>query len=182
MFMLSLFFCIKWEFNEAFSDIYYLNLHVNHVINDIRLSIGLLKIEFDLLGVWYSCMTCVCRWHILTLKFFFWQLEKEIGNTESLSREELGRLVASRWTGEKTEQQNEEVSSSKDENENHGKQEEDSYEEEYNGYGSEDDEHRYDHDDGDNEDQIDDFGGEDHDDSRSSDKSDSDDDFDVSGL
>lgn len=69
MFMLGL-FCIKWEFIEAFSDIYYLNLHVHHVINDIRLSIGLLTIEFELLGVWHSRMTCVCRWHILTLIFF----------------------------------------------------------------------------------------------------------------
>lgn len=38
-------------------------------------------------------------------------------STEGLLREELGRLVASRWTGEKTEHQVEEVSPSKDNHE-----------------------------------------------------------------
>lgn len=37
-------------------------------------------------------------------------------STEGLSREELGRLVASRWTGDKTGQQVEEIASAKDNN------------------------------------------------------------------
>ncbi|KAL3529815.1 hypothetical protein ACH5RR_009137 [Cinchona calisaya] len=105
---------------------------------------------------------------------------EEVENTESLSKEELGRLVASRWTGEKAEKETQEVSATKDDN--HGKQEDDISEEEYNGYDSEEDEHRDDNDDGDNEDQIDDFGGEDHEDSSSSYKSESDDEPDFSDI
>ncbi|XP_027072180.1 glucosidase 2 subunit beta-like isoform X1 [Coffea arabica] len=105
------------------------------------------------------------------------QAEVEEDNSESLSKEELGRLVASRWTGEKTEQQTEEVSSTKDKN--HGTEEEDAYGEEYSSYDSEEDDHRYDNDDGDNEDQMDDFGGEDHDDSSPSYKSETDDEPDL---
>ena len=115
-------------------------------------------------------LNCVCKF----------QAEVEEDNSESLSKEELGRLVASRWTGEKTEQQTEEVSSTKDKN--HGTEEEDAYGEEYSSYDSEEDDHRYDNDDGDNEDQMDDFGGEDHDDSSPSYKSETDDEPDLPGL
>lgn len=111
-------------------------------------------------------------------------------NTDSLSREDLGRLVASRWTGEKTEEQIEEASNTQ--KKNHGEHEEisnDSYEEEYNGYDSEDNEGRYDDDDDDDaaadgdadvEDRIEDLGVVDTDDSSSSYKYDSDDEPDNS--
>lgn len=102
-------------------------------------------------------------------------------DTESLSREELGRLVASRWTGEKTQQHGEEFDASQnkdhqypDETPNEANDDEEDV-----GYVSEDDEHRYDDDD--NEDQVDDFGREDHYDSSSSQKPESDDESDLSG-
>lgn len=100
---------------------------------------------------------------------------------ETLSKEELGRRVASRWTGENTEQ-HEEFDASIDKN--HEFPDETPNEindEENNGYASDGDEHRYDDDDDESEDQVDDFGGEDHYDSSSSQKPESDDEFDLSG-
>ncbi|KAL6576659.1 hypothetical protein OROMI_010935 [Orobanche minor] len=100
---------------------------------------------------------------------------------ETLSKEELGRRVASRWTGENTEQ-HEEFDSSIDKN--HEFPDETPNEindEENNGYASDGDEHRYDDDD-ESEDQVDDFGGEDHYDSSSSQKPESDDEFDLSDV
>ncbi|OIT33742.1 PREDICTED: glucosidase 2 subunit beta-like [Nicotiana attenuata] len=101
-------------------------------------------------------------------------------NTESLSKEELGRVVGSRWLGKKSEQELEEVGASTDINhDNHDEVLPDTHEEEYNGYDSEVDEHKYD--DGDSEDQVEDFVGEDHD-SSSSHKSESDDDSDFADI
>ncbi|KAL6563438.1 hypothetical protein OROGR_002397 [Orobanche gracilis] len=100
---------------------------------------------------------------------------------ETLSKEELGRRIASRWTGETTEQ-HEEFDASIDKN--HEFPDETPNEindEENNGYVSEGDEHRYDDDD-ESEDQVDDFGGEDHYDSSSSQKPESDDEFDLSDV
>ncbi|KAI3450931.1 hypothetical protein Pfo_007596 [Paulownia fortunei] len=94
-------------------------------------------------------------------------------DTESLSREDLGRLVASRWTGEKTEQQTEEVDASVN-NDHQNPDVDETDDEEYNGYDSEDDDH--------SEDQVDDFGGEDHYDSSSSHKPESDDESDLSDI
>lgn len=98
----------------------------------------------------------------------------------------MGRLVASRWTGEKTEE------ASNTQKKNHGEHEEipkNSYDEEYNGYDSEDNEGRYDDDDADAdaddedvEDHIEDLGVEVNDDSSSSYKYNSDDEPDISGL
>ncbi|PIN02914.1 Protein kinase C substrate, 80 KD protein, heavy chain [Handroanthus impetiginosus] len=111
--------------------------------------------------------------------------------TESLSREELGRLVASRWTGEKTEQHKEtDASLNKDGQSPNETPDESNYEED-DASVSEDEEHRYDDDDDDDddvgdddddrEDQVDDFGGDDHYDS-SSQKTESDDELDLSDI
>ncbi|KAJ8539814.1 hypothetical protein K7X08_014066 [Anisodus acutangulus] len=102
-------------------------------------------------------------------------------NTESLSKEELGRVIGSRWLGKKSEQETESVGAGTDSN--HDEVLSDTHEEEYNGYDSDvddrkyddDDEHKYDDDD--SEDQVEDFVGEDHD--SSSHKSESDDDSDF---
>ncbi|KZV20540.1 glucosidase 2 subunit beta [Dorcoceras hygrometricum] len=74
-------------------------------------------------------------------------------DTESLTREELGRLVASRWTGERNEQPSQELDVSLDKDqENHDETKE--TDEEVNGYDSESDGHEYDDED-DGADQID---------------------------
>lgn len=81
-----------------------------------------------------------------------------------------------------TEQQSKEVDTSKDNDpQNHEEKLEDSHDEEYNGYDSEDVEQRYDDDD-DREDQMEECGEEDHDDSSSSYKPESDDESHLSGV
>nr|GMD21579.1 glucosidase 2 subunit beta isoform X1 [Ipomoea batatas] len=94
-------------------------------------------------------------------------------NTESLSKEELGRVVGSRWTGKKAEQETGEAKANKDDHGDH--------DEEYNMYDSEADTEgqmdEEDHDsssssllsDDDTDDHGDDFEGEDNDSSSSSD-------------
>ncbi|KAL6341197.1 hypothetical protein AAG906_032313 [Vitis piasezkii] len=105
-------------------------------------------------------------------------------NTEGLSREELGRLVASRWTGENTGQHTEEVDAVKhDHHESHEETPEDTHAEEYDGYASEtdDDSQKYDNDD--MEDPVDeDFGEDDHYDSSPPYKSDTEDESDFSDI
>nr|GMD25063.1 glucosidase 2 subunit beta-like [Ipomoea batatas] len=99
---------------------------------------------------------------------------------ESLSKEELGRLVGSRWTGKKSEEKTEETEAAKDDHHDDHDEAINDPDEEYEAYNSEDDgEHKYEDDDA--EDQED-FGGEDHHDSSSSYKSESDDDLDLSDL
>lgn len=112
----------------------------------------------------------------------FFQDEHVAEDTESLSKEELGRLVASRWTGEKTEQHTEEIDTSQNKDNQYPNEtpNEANYEEDV-GHASEEDEHRYDDDDADNEDQVDDFDGVDHYDSSSSQRPESDDELDFSG-
>ncbi|KAK7368317.1 hypothetical protein VNO80_10342 [Phaseolus coccineus] len=105
-------------------------------------------------------------------------------NTEGLSREELGRLVASRWTGEKTDVESAETDSKLD-NEDHEDLPKETKKDEYEGYASEtddesnrydDDTHKYD-----DEDDVDEEYQEDeHDDLSSSYKSDSDNEPDLS--
>ncbi|KAL2457413.1 Glucosidase 2 subunit beta [Abeliophyllum distichum] len=108
--------------------------------------------------------------------------EKDVLEDESLSREELGRRVASRWTGETTEQQTKEVDTSKNyDPQNHEETPDDSHDEEYNGYESDDVEQRYDDDD-DSEDQTEEYVEEDHDDSSSSYKPESDDELHLSDI
>lgn len=106
-------------------------------------------------------------------------------NTESLSKEELGRAIGSRWLGKKSEQETESVGAGTDSNhDNHGEVLSDTHEEEYPGYDSDVDDHKYDdddehkYDDDDSEDQDGGSVGEDHD-SSSSYKSESDDDSDF---
>ncbi|KAG5023631.1 Glucosidase 2 subunit beta [Glycine max] len=107
-------------------------------------------------------------------------------NTEGLSREELGRLVASRWTGENTDKSSAEPDTTLD-NEDHEDLPKGTNNEEYEGYASEtdddidsnkydDDSHKYD-----DEDEVDEEYREDeHDDLTSSYKSDSDNEPDLS--
>ncbi|KAK4608179.1 hypothetical protein RGQ29_001829 [Quercus rubra] len=104
-------------------------------------------------------------------------------NTEGLSKEELGRLVASRWTGENTEKQTEEVDAAKDKD--HGGHEEipeATHDEEDDGYASETDDENQRYEDEDMEDEVDeDFREEDHYDSGSY-KSESDTEPDLSDI
>ncbi|CAA0829031.1 Glucosidase 2 subunit beta [Striga hermonthica] len=100
---------------------------------------------------------------------------------ETLSRDELGRRVASRWTGEKTGK-HEELDTSIDKNHEFPDEAPDEISDEDNhGYGSDDDEHNYDDED-DSGDPGDDFGGEDHYSSGSSQKPESDDEYDLSDV
>ncbi|XP_020238341.1 glucosidase 2 subunit beta [Cajanus cajan] len=104
-------------------------------------------------------------------------------NTEGLSREELGRLVASRWTGENTDKQSAEPDTTLD-NEEHEDLPKGTNTEEYEGYASEtdDESHKYDdEDENENENENDEEYREDeHDDLGSSYKSDSDTEPDLS--
>ncbi|KAL1540922.1 glucosidase 2 subunit beta-like [Salvia divinorum] len=112
------------------------------------------------------------------------QVENVAENTESLSKEELGRLVASRWTGEKTEQHKEEIDTSQNQDHQYPNEtpNESNYEDDA-GYASEEDEHnRYDDDDADSEDQVDDFDGANQYDSSSSPRLESDDELDYSDI
>ena len=112
----------------------------------------------------------------------FFQEENAADDTESLSTKELGRLVASWWTGGKTKKHNEDIdtSQSKDHQYPNETPSEANYKEDV-GYTSEEDEHKYDADDVDTEDQVDDFDGSDHYDSITSQIPESDDEFDFSG-
>ncbi|WOL16362.1 glucosidase 2 subunit beta-like isoform X2 [Canna indica] len=86
--------------------------------------------------------------------------------TEGLSKEELGRLVASRWTGEQTEQgeeQTKESDDAKEEEQEHNIDFPESAEEEnYDSYNSENDDDRHKYDDDDFEDETDEEYQEDH--------------------
>lgn len=106
---------------------------------------------------------------------------RDMPENEGLSREELGRLVASRWTGENTGQQTGEVDAVKDDD--HDQMPNDAHDEESDGYASETDDDNQKYDDNDDiEDSIDEDFGEDHDDSSSSYKADSDDESDSSDI
>ncbi|XP_075492979.1 glucosidase 2 subunit beta isoform X1 [Primulina tabacum] len=101
-------------------------------------------------------------------------------DTESLSREELGRLVASRWTGEKNDQPSQELDVSLDKDQENRDETEETNEE-YNGYDSESNGHEYDDEDDDVE-HIDEFEGGDHDVSSSSHIHESDDESSFSDI
>ncbi|KAG8387398.1 hypothetical protein BUALT_Bualt02G0017400 [Buddleja alternifolia] len=104
--------------------------------------------------------------------------EKNVAeDTETLSREDLGRLVASRWTGQRTEEIEDGDASANTDHQNPDETPNEANDEEYIGYDSENDD-RYD----DSEDQVDDFPAEDHYDSSSSDKFESDDESDLSDV
>ncbi|KAM5582213.1 glucosidase 2 subunit beta [Rosa sericea] len=105
-------------------------------------------------------------------------------NTESLSKEELGRLVASRWTGEDTTKESGEVDVTKDsDHEDHEELPKETHDEQSDGYASETDDDNQKYDDEEVEDEADDdIGVEDHSDSGSSYKYESDTDSDLSDV
>lgn len=104
-------------------------------------------------------------------------------DTGSLSREELGRMVGSRWTGKKAEQQSAEADADKDDgHENYDETPKEEQEDEYNGYDSETEDDHPSYDDDDTEDHTEDFRDEDHGDSSSSYKYDADDELDLSDI
>lgn len=105
-------------------------------------------------------------------------------NTEGLSKEELGRLVASRWTGENPGKHSVEADASTNKaNKDSEYLPKETNHEEYEGYASETDDDGRKYDDIDVEDEMDEeFQEEEHDDLSSSYKSDSDIASDLSGL
>ncbi|RZC79110.1 hypothetical protein C5167_003333 [Papaver somniferum] len=104
-------------------------------------------------------------------------------NTEGLSKEELGRLVASRWTGENSGEKNKEVDDAK-KGEKIGKSEtqENEPNEDDDGYNSSEDNYKYDEDSPEEEDIDDDFEEDDHQNADASYKSDSEDQTDYSDI
>ena len=104
---------------------------------------------------------------------------------EGLSREELGRLVASRWTGESTEDQGGTKDNADD---SHEEMPKDTHDEQYDGYssGNDEDTEKYDdngkYDDDDIDDELDEGYEEDNHDETTSYKSDLDDEPDLSGV
>ncbi|KAI3894705.1 hypothetical protein MKX03_031635 [Papaver bracteatum] len=104
-------------------------------------------------------------------------------NTEGLSKEELGRLVASRWTGENSGEKNKEVDDAKKE-EKIGKSEtqENEPNEDDDGYNSSEDNYKYDEDSPEEEDIDDDFEEDDRHNADASYKSDSEDQTDYSDI
>lgn len=109
-------------------------------------------------------------------------------STENLSKEELGRLVASRWTGENADKKSGEDAGKDNGHETNEELPEDTHEE-YDNYVSDtdddtensDDTRKYD--DNDIEEDVDEtYKEDDHEDTSSSYKSDVDDEFDLSGL
>ena len=112
-------------------------------------------------------------------------LQGKDGSTdaEGLSKEELGRLVASRWTGN-PEKETEGVSDTMDnDHEDNEKMAQDTHYEEYDGYASETDDDTGKYDDPDVEDDTDETYEEDvHDDATASYKSDAEDEDEFSGL
>ncbi|KAI3996512.1 hypothetical protein MKX01_001350 [Papaver californicum] len=103
--------------------------------------------------------------------------------TEGLSKEELGRLVASRWTGGNSGEKNKEVDDAKKE-EKIGKSEtqENEPQEDDAGYNSSEDNYKYDEDSPEEEDINDDFEEDDHHNADASYKSDSEDQTDYSDI
>lgn len=100
-------------------------------------------------------------------------------NTEGLSREELGRLVASRWTGENTDKQSAEPDTTLG-NEEHEDLPKGTNTEEYEGYASETDDESHKYDDEDENENDEEYREDEHDDLGSSYKSDSDTEPDLS--
>ena len=109
------------------------------------------------------------------------QEEDASENADSLSREELGRAIGSRWTGKKTEQQQDEDAGTPRNNDDNEYDEtsDNAHEEEDSGYDTETEEDHQHHEEDDNEDQMDDIGGDEADDEH---KYESDDEMDMSGA
>lgn len=107
----------------------------------------------------------------------FVQGEDTVKDVESLSREELGREIGSRWTGKKTEQQNHDVDDVKNDDETSVNV----HDEENNGYDTETDEDHQHYED-DDTDHMDDVGDEANDDFTSSNTYEPDEEVDMSGV
>lgn len=107
---------------------------------------------------------------------------EDASENTNLSKEELGRIVGSRWTGKKSEQEETVEIDSAGDLENHGEQVKNAHDEGYNSYESDNEDEQPTYDDDDTEDQVEDFVDEDHDASSSSYSHEFDDDTDFSGL
>lgn len=105
------------------------------------------------------------------------QGEDTVKDVESLSREELGREIGSRWTGKKTEQQNHDVDDVKNDDETSVNV----HDEENNGYDTETDEDHQHYED-DDTDHMDDVGDEANDDFTSSNTYEPDEEVDMSDM
>lgn len=109
------------------------------------------------------------------------QEEDASDNTESLSKEELGRIVGSRWTGKKSDQESAEADSAA-EDEYHEEQTKNTQDEEYNSYESENEDEHSTYDDDEAEDHVDDLEEDASETTSSSYKYESDDDLDLTGV
>jgi protein kinase C substrate 80K-H len=98
------------------------------------------------------------------IHWMFVQGEDATKDIDSLSREDLGREIGSRWTGKKTEQQNHDV----DDVKNDDRTSVDVQDEESNGYDTETEEDHQNYDEDDTEEHMDDVADEANDDSSSS--------------
>lgn len=101
--------------------------------------------------------------------------------TESLSKEELGRIVGSRWTGKKIDQESAEADSAVDD-EYHEEQTKNTQDEEYNSYESDTEDEHSTYDDDEAEDHAEDLEEDASEATSSSYKYESDDDSDFTGL
>lgn len=127
----------------------------------------------------------ISSWELMAFFFALYVQGNDASEkTESLSKEELGRLVASRWTGEDTTKESGEVDVTKDtDHEDHEELPKETHDEQSDGYASETDDDNQKYDDEEVEEEPDDdFGVEDHSDSGSSYKYESDTDSDLSGT
>lgn len=112
------------------------------------------------------------------IHWMFVQGEDATKDIDSLSREDLGREIGSRWTGKKTEQKNHDV----DDVKNDDRTSVDVQDEESNGYDTETEEDHQNYDEDDTEERMDDVADEANDDSSSSYNYEPDEDVDMSGT
>ncbi|KAI3723359.1 hypothetical protein L2E82_34870 [Cichorium intybus] len=103
-------------------------------------------------------------------------------DSESLSREELGRAIGSRWTGKKTEYENDHHHDHDHDDDHDDDDHDDDTHEEYSGYDTENEEDHRNYDEDDTDDRMNDVGDASHDDSTTSHKYDSDDEIDMSDV
>lgn len=113
----------------------------------------------------------------------YWNLQGDDAsdNTESLSKEELGRIVGSRWTGKKSDQESAEADSAADD-EDHEEQTKNIEDEEYNSYESETEDEHSTYDDEEADDHVEDLEEDASEPTSSSYKYETDDDSELTGL
>ncbi|KAJ9541468.1 hypothetical protein OSB04_027974 [Centaurea solstitialis] len=105
-------------------------------------------------------------------------------NADSLSREDLGRAIGSRWTGKKAEQQQDEDAGTPKNNDDNEYDEtsDNAHEEDDSGYDTETEEDRHHHEEDDTNNHMDDVGGDEADEDSSEHKYESDDEMDMSDM